>query len=169
MDHATYEWESVAVCCRVLQWVAARSSMLHVTYGKVQGEILRVHKSHDAALHRVEVCWSVLTCVEVCCSMVQGVAVRCSVLLWEMLHLHESRCLCCSALQCVAKCCSVLQRVAACCSVLQRVAVFWRLLHSVALRNIAYTRIKIWGSFHAIMPFPDLNQALCRFIHELQV
>ena len=161
MDYATYEWESVAVCCRVLQGVAVGYSAYkcvarHIWQGAK--EKYCIHRSHDAALHRVDVCWSVLKCFEVCCSVVQGAAVRCQRVALRVAAYTWVKMF---VLQCVAMCCNVLQCVAACSSALQRVAVFWSLLQ----RNIANTWIKIRGSFHTIA-FPDSNQALfksCRF------
>jgi len=146
--------QCVAGCCRVLQWVTARTSVLHVTYGKVQRRntaYIRVMTLHCIVLTCVEVCWSVLKCVAAWCRVLRCVAACC----FERCCIYMSQDVCAAVRCSAATCCSVLQRVAARCSALQRVAVFWSLLQ----RNIANTWIKIRGSFHTIA-FPDSNQAL---------
>jgi len=79
--------QCVAVCCSVLQCVAAplvkALTTVHV--------FARLPVVCCGVLQRVAVCCSVLQCVAVCYSVLQCVAV------------------CCSVLQCVAACCSVLR------------------------------------------------------------
>jgi len=114
----------VAVCCSVLQCVAAYVA---------QGGVATAAGSMRAASIEFCACCSVLQCVTVCCSVLQCVA------------CVAVCCMCCSVLQCavahrrpnielerlqficerqVIAWCSVLQYVAMCCHVLQCVEAY---------------------------------------------
>ena len=100
-------WQCVAVCCSVLQCVAACGTawqccavccrLLRSLKTIVQWHWRRAGRCID---RYVAVCCSVLRCCSVCCSML-----RCldAIVQWHWM--------CCSVLQCVAVCCSVLQCV----------------------------------------------------------
>ena len=87
----------VAVCCSVLQYVAACHSVLPRVAARGAQTSVTVCCS---VLQCVTVCYSVLQCVAVCCNVVQCIAAR-------------------GAQTGVAVCCCVLLRVAAFCNVLQ--------------------------------------------------
>jgi len=112
--------QCVAVCCRVLQFVAEVVGLITNTMtldGTMCYSVLHVLQcvsvcyiilglftdpmTFAAPFYVTHMLLQVLLCVAVCRSVLQCVAV------------------CRSVLQCVAVCCSVLQCVAVCCSVLQ--------------------------------------------------
>ena len=107
--------QGCAVCCRVLQYVAA----------VLQPETcIRLPTCNSSVF--VAVNCSVLQCDAVCCSVLQCAAVCCSVLqcvaecdLHQIMNMQCYRvALRCSVLQCAAVCCSVTHCVAVCGSLL---------------------------------------------------
>jgi len=118
--------QCVALCCSVLQCVAADVCESHPVHAPVTLLSVTPHViATTGVLQCVAVCCSVLQCVAVCCSMLQyaaqRVAVCCSVLQRDVVSTPLSvtfRILAArSALQCVAMLCSVLQLVEMCCSI----------------------------------------------------
>ena len=116
--------EFVAVCCNVLQCVAACCTLCCIVLQCAQDDGLQ------SVLQCVAVCWRVLHCAIACCT-------RCC-------NVSQCIALCCTMLHCVALCCTVLHCVALCYSVLhtllQYIAVctgwpveYRRLLHSIAV------------------------------------
>ena len=121
--------QCVAVCCSVLQGVAACSNVSsRLNIQGNSGVCVVAFVECCRVLQFVAVCCRVMLCVEVCCSVLKRqlvpqfttenvcdngmcVAVCCSVL--------QCATLCCSVLQCVTVCYSVLQSITVCCSVLQ--------------------------------------------------
>jgi len=115
--------QCVAVCCSVLQLIAACCSAPHS--GRTTATTLHITQYLNT------MCCSVLQCVAVCCSVLQCVAV-----LLGLVALLQWRCASRSIIkQCVAVFWSALQCVAICCNVLQpeRVAVRHSVLHCVAV------------------------------------
>jgi len=132
-----------AVCCSVLQRVAACRSMLQ----RLQCVFNTLSTWMQIAIGSRLYCSAMLQCVVLCCSVLQCIAVRCSALqcvaaclrytvdliadrdwvtLLQVCCSAMMQCVafcyvavCCRVLQCVAVCYSVLQCVAVCCSVLQ--------------------------------------------------
>ena len=113
----------VAVCCSVLQRVAACGSVLQ--FQSMRYPPWRPRAWCKYAGVRVEFFISntwresrALCCMYV---VVQCVSLGCSVYAWVAVCIVVLQCVAvyCSVLQCVAVCCSVMQCVAVCCSVLQ--------------------------------------------------
>ena len=125
--------QCVAVCCSVLQCVAANDNVgrsrniksdicapdvytdgrhnthmneSYLEYGKISVD----KRGFEFVFVQIAVCCRVLQCVAVCCSVLQCAAVWCSVM--------QCVAVCCSVLQCVAVYCGVVQCVAVCCSAL---------------------------------------------------
>ena len=111
-----------AVCCSVLQCVAACCSVLQCA--AVCRNVLQC----------VAACCSVLRCVAVCCSVAQCVAVGCSALRCDAVW--------CSVLQCGAVRCSGVQCVEVCC-VLQCGAVWCIAVQCGAVRCSAVQRVAV--------------------------
>jgi len=86
--------QSVAECCRVLQW--------------------ETHNKENQAPGKDRKCCSVLQCVAVCCKVLQCAAVCSGALQWEA-HNKENKAH--GRDVSVAVCCSMLQRATLCCSV----------------------------------------------------
>jgi len=94
----------LTVCCWVLQYVAARCSVLQRVAVCCSVMLRGFAERHDRRL--LTVCCSAPQCVAVCCRVLQcGPVLQCAAM-------------CCSVLQCAAVCCSVLQCAAVCCIVL---------------------------------------------------
>ena len=135
--------QCVAVCRRVLQWVAVGCNWLnqlhHPAYQIAQFKQINrpidISNSYTVCILRVAACCSVLQCVAACCSVLQCVAVCCSVLQCVAVCCCGLQCVAvgCSVLQCVTVWCNMVQGVAGCCNMLQCVAVCCSVLQCVAV------------------------------------